>query len=111
MYTLLCLTKFTYFSTYSLEKSPSWEVNLFSASQEIPQIMWKQKGHYHIHVCPSNVPLPSKIDPVQSPTFHFLRNETKSINERLWSNTNNIRSSIIRTLSLLKIKIIFDIVT
>jgi len=28
----------TYLFTYSTEQSPSWEANLFSASQEIPRI-------------------------------------------------------------------------
>ena len=30
----------TYLLTYSIEQSPSWETNLFSASQEIPRILW-----------------------------------------------------------------------
>jgi hypothetical protein len=29
----------TYLFTYSMEKSPSWEANLFSASEEIPRIL------------------------------------------------------------------------
>jgi hypothetical protein len=31
---------FVYLLTYSMEQSPSWESNRFSASQEIPRILW-----------------------------------------------------------------------
>jgi hypothetical protein len=30
----------TYLITYFMEQSPSWEANQFSASQEIPRILW-----------------------------------------------------------------------
>ena len=29
--------------TYSIEQSPSWEAKRFSASQEIPRILWKRR--------------------------------------------------------------------
>ena len=32
----------TYLLTYSMKQSPSWEANRFSASQEIPPILWNQ---------------------------------------------------------------------
>ena len=53
-----------YLLTYSIDQSPSWEANQFSASQEIPRILWNPKGHYHIHKCPSPVPLLGQIHPV-----------------------------------------------
>ena len=33
----------TYVLTYSTEQSPSWEANRFSASQEMPRILWNPK--------------------------------------------------------------------
>ena len=31
-----------------MQHSASWEANRFSASQEIPHILWSPKAHYHI---------------------------------------------------------------
>ena len=58
--------------TYSMEQSLSWEANRFSASQEIPRILWNPKIHYSIHKCPSPALILSQLDPVHNPTSYFL---------------------------------------
>jgi len=63
------LTKLlTYLITYSMEQSPSWEANRFSASQEISRILWNPKVHYRIHKCPPPVPILSQLDPTHTLT-------------------------------------------
>jgi hypothetical protein len=39
------LNTYTYLPTYSMEQSPSWKVNQFTPSQEIPRILWNPKVH------------------------------------------------------------------
>jgi len=55
-----------------MEPSPTSEANRFSASQEIPHILWNPKVHYRIHKCSPPVPVLSLLDPVHTPTSHFL---------------------------------------
>ena len=64
-----CLIKdlLTYLLTYSMEHSPSWEANRFSASQEISRILRNPKVHYYVHKCPPPVPILSQLDPVHTP--------------------------------------------
>ena len=63
----------TYLLTYSMEQSPFWEANRFSASQGIPCILWNPKVHHRIHKCPPPVPILRQVDQVHAATSHFLK--------------------------------------
>ena len=72
---IICLLTYlvTYLLTHSMQQSPSWEANWLSASQEISSILRNPKVHYRIHKCPLPVPILSQLDPVHTPTSHFLK--------------------------------------
>ena len=53
-------------------QSPSWEANLFAASQEIPRVLWNPKVHCRTHKRPPTVPILCQPNPVHIPTSHLL---------------------------------------
>jgi len=62
-----------------MEHSPSWEANRFSASQEIPRILWNPKVHHRIHNCPPPVPILNLSVLIFRKKDKFLRWEIVSI--------------------------------
>jgi len=58
---------------YSMDHSPSWETNRFSASQEIPRILRYPKVYYRSHKGPPIVRILSQLDLVHTSTSHFLK--------------------------------------
>ena len=69
----------TYLLTHSMQQSPSWEVNRFSASQKIPRILWNPRDHHRIHKCPPSVLILSQIYPVHETPLNFLKIHFKII--------------------------------
>ena len=47
-----------------MKQGLSWEANRFSASHEIPRILWNQKVHHRFFNSPSPIPILSRINPV-----------------------------------------------
>jgi len=62
----------TYWLTYCMVQSPSWEANWFAASQEIPRISRNPKIHYRTHKRPPPVSIPGQPNPVHTSTSHLL---------------------------------------
>ena len=55
----------------STERSPSWEADRFSASQETPSILWNLKFHYQIYKPPQTVPILIQINAAHASQSHF----------------------------------------
>ena len=54
-----------------MKQSPSREASSFSASQEIPQILWNPAVQYHINNTSSIVLKLSEMNPVQTLPFNL----------------------------------------
>jgi len=63
---------YIYLLTYSKVQNPSWEVNWFAASHEIPQISRNPKFHYRTHKSPPLVSILVQPNPVHIPTSYLL---------------------------------------
>jgi hypothetical protein len=60
-----------YLLPYSIVQSASWEDNRFSASQEIPHILWNQKVHYRIYKFSPPFPILRQINLTHAPYIPF----------------------------------------
>jgi hypothetical protein len=56
---------------YSMEQSPFWEVNRFSAGQN-SHILRNPRVHYRFHKYPPSVPILSQMDPIHKTISHFI---------------------------------------
>ena len=64
----------TYLLAYLLHREESFLRNTqFAVSQKIRRNLWNPKNHYRIHKCPPTVSIMSQLNPIHSPTSHFLK--------------------------------------
>ena len=60
------------YSSYYMEQSPSGEADRFSATQEIPRILWNPKVHRNIQQ-PATCPYPQPYQSSRYPSSHFQK--------------------------------------
>ena len=57
---------YTHHEANSMEQSPSWQANSFTASQEISHILWNSKVQYQFHKFPQLVPVLCQINQIHA---------------------------------------------
>jgi hypothetical protein len=57
-----------------VELNPSWEVNSFSASQEIPIILWNPELHYRFNKSTPLVPILNHMNQAHTLPLYFFNN-------------------------------------
>jgi hypothetical protein len=80
-----------------MEHSPSWEANQFSASQEIPRILWDPNVHYRIHKCTAYYMPPISVPFHFIPITYSIRNTNYGTRDDL-GNELGCRPNFIRTI-------------
>jgi hypothetical protein len=88
-----------YLFTHSMQQSPSSEANRFSASQEIPQILWNRNFHYQWRIegvgeLGVQTPLPPKFR-----SFEKAEPNSQFRGKCIRNNLTRIRVSLICKLS------------
>jgi hypothetical protein len=63
----------TYLLHRSIQHSSSCKAERFSASPEIPHILWNSNVHYRIHKFMPTVPILSQFNPIHLTICHFLK--------------------------------------
>ena len=73
LFTCFLTYLFTYLLTHSIQHSSSCEANRFSASLDIPRILWNPNVYNCIHKCTQPVPILSQINSFHNVSSHFLK--------------------------------------
>jgi hypothetical protein len=85
------VASFFFWCTYNLlttkELSPSWEGTNCAATQELPNILWNPKVHYHVHKSLSMVPILRQINPVHTTPSYIYKIRSNIIHPPMsWSS-------------------------